>query len=197
MDFNPPEVHPPGDLQPAIARHLVVANEVAGTLGKDFGPSPGATVHSRFPESLDGLIDGHLGPAGKEIELNHGEGLEMNLGEALLQAAEQVGVVGEGKIGMEAAHDVKLGHRLAIPHGGVMIGLLQRHGVATLAGFAGETAELAVNHADVGGVQVAVDVEIPDVPVPFFPDPVGQSPHRMQVRSPIESDSLFERQSLP
>ena len=144
-----------------------------------------------------GFIDGQLGPAGEEIELHHGEGLEMDLGETLLQATQQVGVVGEGEVGVQAAHDVKLGHRVAVPHGGVMIGLLQGHGVAALAGLAGETAELAVHHADIGGIQVPVDVEITDVPVPFLPDPIGQSPHGMQVRSPIESDSLLEGQSLP
>ena len=120
------EVHPPGDFEPAFARHLVVTNEVAGALGKDLGPSPGATVHSRLPKSPDGLIDGQLGPAGQEIQLNHGKGLEMNFGEARLQTAEQVGIVGEGKIGMQATHDVKLGHGLGIAHRGMMKGLLQR-----------------------------------------------------------------------
>ena len=51
--------------------------------------------------------------------------------------------------------------------------LFQRHGVATLAGLPSESAELAVNNANVGGIQVPIDVEIADVPVPLLPNPVG------------------------
>jgi hypothetical protein len=53
-----------------------------------------------------------------------------------------------------------------------------------------------VGHADVGGVEVAIDVEVADVAVLVLADVVGQPAQRQQVAGPIEGDAVVKAQAL-
>ena len=51
-------------------------------------------------------------------------------------------------------------------------------------------------NADVGGIDVAIDVEIRDVAVLFFADVIRQPSDCEQVRRTVELDAVFERKAL-
>ena len=56
----------------------------------------------------------HLADLGEERNLHHGEGFEVYLREALFQAGDQIEVVLERQVGMQAADDVELGDGLGV-----------------------------------------------------------------------------------
>ena len=88
---------------------------------------------------------------------------------ALFQTANQREVVLERQVRMQAADDVKFRGAFGDAVTGTLIDFFERKVVG--AGCIGRTAkgaEFAVRDADVGGVDVAIDVEIGDVAVAFF-----------------------------
>ena len=98
---------------------------------------------------------------------------------------------------MQSADDVKLRDRLAPTFRRRAEDFFQRHGVGAVSpGFAAEGTELATGHADVGGIDVAVDVEIGDVSVPLFADVVRQMADGKKVVRVIKRDALFKPQPL-
>src|SRR6185295_7056410 len=111
--------------------------------------------------------------------------LEVRVGEALLQAAKHLQVPVEGEVRMQAADDVELGDPVAALVRRVGVDLLVAHlpGVV-LAGKRGEAAKLTVVgvDADVGRVDVPVDVEVGDVAVQPAADRVGQPAQGEKVR---------------
>ena len=97
---------------------------------------------------------------------------------------------------MQPAHDVELGDRLAPALAGALPHLFERHGVGLgIAHALAEGAQPATGHAHVGGVDVAVDVEISDVAVQPLAHQVGHVAERQNVVSagrastPSASDS--------
>ena len=96
-------------------------------------------------------------------------------GKTLFEAADQIEEELERKIGVQAADDVKLGNRLRVAGSRGFPGLVEGHGVTGgVALFAAKGAELAGGDADVGGVDVAIDVEVGEVAVHPLADVVGQ-----------------------
>ena len=67
---------------------------------------------------------------------------------------------------MQAADDMEFSDGFGIAGRGGFPGLVEGHGVTGgIALFAAEGAELAGSNADVGGIDVAIDVEVSDVAV--------------------------------
>ena len=98
---------------------------------------------------------------------------------------------------MQAADDVKLGDRLAVAGGRRLPRLFERHGVAgRVALLAAEGAELAGCDADVGRVDVAIDVEVGDVAMHPLAHVVGQPAHREHVLRSIESQAILGVEAL-
>ena len=98
---------------------------------------------------------------------------------------------------MEAADDVELGDRFGVAGGGGRPGLFERHGVgAGLAFFAAERAQAAGRDADVGGVDVAIDVEVGDVAVESLADEVGEPADGEDVAGLVEGDAVIEGEAL-
>ncbi len=119
----------------------------------------------------------------------------MNLGKALLQAAHQVEKVLQRQIGMESANNVELRHRLGVARGRRLPRLFQSHRVARrVALLASEGAQPAIRHADVGGVDVAIDVEVGHIAVHPLAHTVGQPAHGQHVRGAVEYESVVEAQ---
>ena len=104
---------------------------------------------------------GDLGAPRQVGDLHHGERLQVHLREALLEAAQHLAEPVEREFRVQAADDVEFGDRLAPAFAGAMPDLFQRHGVGLgIAHPLAERAQAATGHADVGGIDVAVDVEV-------------------------------------
>ena len=99
----------------------------------------------------------------------------------------------EGQIGVQAADNVNLRGAFAHALCGALVHFFQRIGVC--AGgirIAAKGAELAMSHANVGGIDVAIHVVIGDVAVALFADVIGQPADRQQVWSFVQSDAVVE-----
>jgi hypothetical protein len=183
--------------QPLAAVDLVVADDVANAVGKYLRATAGQRVHTCRLEPQERLLDRHFAELGEERHLNHGEGLDMHLGEAQLEPANQVLEVFKRQIGMQSSDDVELGDRLAEPGARRLPCLFQRHGVgAGRALFAPKGAEPATGHAYIGGVDVPVHVEVGDVSMPALAHDVGHPTDGQDVWSAIERDAVVEAEPL-
>ena len=74
---------------------------------ENFRAAAGERIDARFFHFQQRVLDRKLREARVVVHLDHGEGLQMHLRKALLQAADQVEVIIERKIGMQAANDVE------------------------------------------------------------------------------------------
>ena len=111
----------------------------------------------------------------KVANLDRGKSLKVNAGEALLQAAHQIEVVIKRQVRMQSADDVEFRDRFRPVLSRDAERLFQRHRVSPRrVRLAAEGAELATRHADVGGIDVPVDVEVRAHPVHFHAHVMGQ-----------------------
>jgi hypothetical protein len=98
---------------------------------------------------------------------------------------------------MQTADDVEFGHSLAVTGGSSLPRFFQGHGVSAGAIFsAAEGAQPAGSHANVGWVDVAVDVEIGNVAVQAFADKVCQPSYGQDIAGSVESDAIVEIEAL-
>ena len=98
---------------------------------------------------------------------------------------------------MQAADHVKFGGAFADALFGALPDLFEREGVgAGRVGVAAEGAELAMRHADVGRIDVPVDVEVADVAVALLANVIGEPAEREQVGRAIERDAVVEAEPL-
>ena len=119
-------------------------------------------------------------------------------GKRCLRPLDQIEEVFEGQIGMQAADDVELGDRFGVAGCRCLPGFFERHGVAGgVALLAAEGAELARRHADVGGVDVAIDVEVGHVAVHALAHVVGQPAHGQHVAGTVERKAVVKTEALP
>ena len=116
---------------------------------------------------------------------------------ALLEAANQLQEEIEGQIGMQAANDVKFRGAFAHALIGTFIHFFERESVcARGSGIAAKGAELAMRHADIGGIDVAIDVVIGDVAVALFANEIGQPAHGQQIGRAIERHAIVEGEAF-
>ena len=121
----------------------------------------------------------------------------MHLRKALLQAAQHLAIPVQRQLRMQPAHDVELGDGLAPAFAGAVPDLFERHGVGLgIAHPLAERAQPATGHAHVGGIDVAVDVEVGDVAVQALAHQVGQVAERQDVGGAVERHAVLERQPL-
>src|SRR5882762_518692 len=98
---------------------------------------------------------------------------------------------------MQAANDVEFGGAFANALFRTLIDFFQSVGVGTgRVRIAAKGAEFAVRHANVGRIDVAINVEIGDVAVFFFADVVGEPADGQQIGRAIEVDAVFEREAF-
>ncbi len=159
-----------GDVQPTGTIGLVIADFSAHPFGKDLRPAPGTGVEAGVAEARDGFLEAQTGGLGDEVELDHRQCFEVDPGKALLEGAEELLIVIHQKLGMEAADDVELGDRLIDIPGSDLDSLLHRVGPAVLTILPRhvEGAQFARGNADVGWVEVAIDVEVGAVTMQAF-----------------------------
>ena len=94
---------------------------------------------------------------------------------------------------MQAADDVKFGRAFADALVGALIDFVEGVSVgAWRVRIAAERAELAVGNADVGRIDVTIDVVVGDVAVLLFPDVIGEPADGEKVGRAIQSDAFVE-----
>ena len=98
---------------------------------------------------------------------------------------------------MQAADHVEFGGAFAHALFGALVDFFEREGVsAGRVGIAAEGAQLAVRDADVGGIDVAIDVEEADVAVALLAHVIGEPADGQQVGRAVERDAVFGGQAL-
>ena len=103
-----------GHLEPLLAGQLVIADDAPHALVRR-SPRRRRACESR-PASFrrSSTSRGVIFAALREVtDLDHGEGLQMHLREALLQAAQHLAIPLERQFRMQAAHDVEFGNGFA------------------------------------------------------------------------------------
>ena len=115
----------------------------------------------------------------------------MNTRETLFQAAQEIAVPVHGQLGVQPADDVEFGGTFGMSQAGAMPYLFERHGVGGgILGALAEGAQLAGCHADVGRIDVAVDVEIRDVAVQALAHEVGHVADGEQVGGAVQRQAV-------
>ena len=180
-----------GGVEPLIAVDLVVADDVAHAVGEYFCAAAGERIHARGFELLQRLANRELGTFRKIRNLDHGEGLEMHLRKALLQAGAEIEEILKRQVGMQSADDVKFGDGLAVSGSGGFESFIERHGVgAGSVLLAAEGAQAAGRDANVGGIDVSVDVEIRLVAVHALANVIGHPAHGENIAGAVESEGI-------
>ena len=179
-------------VEPLVAVNLVIADDVADAVGKDLGAAAGQRIHAdAFSCSSVSRIES-LARLREVGNLHHREGFQVHLREALLQARAQIQEILKWKIGMQSADDVEFGDGLGVSGGCGLESFFQRHGVGAGRVFlAAEGAQTAGGHADVGRIDVAVDVEVGLVAVHAFAHVVGQPADGEDVAGAVEREGVL------
>ena len=98
---------------------------------------------------------------------------------------------------MQSAYDVKLSNIFRPVFPGDVKGFLQRHCVsAGCVRLAPKSAQAAAGHANICGIEVAVDIEMRALPVQFLTSVIGKVADGKQVIRPAESHTLVKGQAL-
>ena len=185
------------DFEPLAAGNFVVADDFAHARIENFGTAAGKRIDSRFFQRDEDFADGTLRDSREIADLDHGECLQVHGGAALLEAAHEVEKIFEGQIGMQAADHVKFGGAGFDALLGALPDFLEREGVsAGSVGIAAEGAEFAVGDANVGGIDVAIDVVIADVAVALFADKIREPADGEQIARTVERDAIGVREAL-
>ena len=122
----------------------------------------------------------------------------MDAGANRLQAAQQIQVVRERQIGMQAVDHVDFGEWLARALAQLVEHLLERHqvrvGIARLE--ARKRAEQARRHADVGGFEAQIEVVVRQRAVAPLALAIGKPAQGVQIRRFKQPHAVVERQAL-
>ena len=102
----------PVDLEVALGAALVVGDLPAHALGEDLGAAARQRIEPGGHQLAQHLLVGHAVEIGEERDLDGGEALQMDVRADALEAAQQLRVVVERQIGMQAVDDVDFGERL-------------------------------------------------------------------------------------
>src|SRR3954447_26238879 len=98
---------------------------------------------------------------------------------------------------MKPAHDMKLGHCFGVALSCNLPDLIHGHGVSIgIFRFLAECAQSATGDADVGWIDVPVDVEVRHVPVPAFPLQVSHVAESQNVMTAEHGHAVLKAQAL-
>ncbi len=186
------------DVGPAAGIGFVLADFVAHLGMKDFGPAPRQAAQPGGDHLFQDRADRAAGHPREPIDFDRGPGFEVQPGIRLVQDAHQVHVPLIFHLVMQAADDVHLGgaaiDRLLPASQDLLVGHQIALGAAQVAA---EGAEHAAIDADVGRIEVRVDVVVGEVAVLPLADQVGQFAHLAQRHvGAIQKQALVERQAL-
>ena len=173
IGFEPGAVDPFGDFQPALAGDLLRADLFAHLLGEDFGAAAGHGIEPGLLEFGDHRFDRLPADSGEVIDLHGGKGLEVQARVIGFDRRQHFQIKVEGELGVQSADHVDFGGSGRARLGRLGQDLVEGQGVAPFfPAVFGKSAKGAAVDADIGVVDVAIDVEID--PVAVFA-PVGRS----------------------
>ena len=168
-----------------IGAALVVADLLAHALGEDLGAAARQRIEAGLDQLAQHLLVGHAVQVGEERDLHGGEALQMNAGPDALEAAQQLRVVAERQIWIQAVDDVQLGQRLMCALPQLVPRLLERHrvgrGIRRLQ--TRERTEETARDADVGRLEAQVVVEVGPRAVTLLALAIGQPADGQQIRA--------------
>ena len=150
------------DLEIAIGTALVVTDLLAHPLGEHLGAAARQRIESGLLERDEHLLVGHAVEIREERDLDRREALQMDPGPDPLEAAQQLQIVVERQIRMQAVDDVDFGEGLMGTLPQLVPRLLERHRVRpVVAGLQPrERAEEAAGDADVGRFEADIEVVV-------------------------------------
>ena len=154
--------------EPAIAVALVVTDLLAHALGEHLCAAAGQRIEAGGHQLAQHLLVGHPVEIRKERNLDGREALQVNVRADALEAAQQVRVVAERQVGVQAVDDVDFGERLVRAGAELVPGLLERQRVRALVARLQprERAEEAAGDTDVRRLDADVVVEVGAAVVP-------------------------------
>ena len=197
LDFSPSWCALARHFQPLLAVDLVIANDPPHAFVEDLCAAARQRIHAGVHQLQQRLANGELAPLRQIGDLHHGERLQMDFRETLLQAAQHLAVPIQRQLRMQAADDVELGDRFAPALARAMPHFFERPGVRLgILGALAEGAQLAAGHAHVGGIDVPVDVEPGDVAVLALAHQVGHVADGQNVGAAEEREAVVEIQAL-
>ena len=186
-----------GGFEPLVPVDFVIANNMAHAVGENLSAPARQRVHPRGFQLFQRLTDRELGPLRKISDLDHGEGLQMYLRKALLQARAQIEEVLKWQVWMQPTHDVKLGDRLGVSRGRGFESLFERHGVSAGRIFlSSKRAQPARRHANICRINMPVDIEICFVAVHALAHRVGQPAHGQNVARAVQGKGIVGIKAL-
>src|SRR5215472_10364779 len=98
---------------------------------------------------------------------------------------------------MESADNVKLRYGFGISRSGSSKSLFEGHRIsARRIFFPSKRTQTAGGHADVGGVDVTIDVEVCLISVHALAEVIGHPSHRQNVAGPVQNQRIGSIQAL-
>ena len=171
------------DIEPLFGADFSLADVVADLFVEDLRSAAGHRVDSALDHQVDHLVVTQPVALGEEVHLGGSERFDVQCGMGLFDLSEGSEVPIEARLGVVRRDDVDLSGSLGdgFVGDGQDLFVAQRILVGVFpAGAVG--AEFADVFADVGGIDVAVDVEITLAPVFRFPDPRSEVPEAEKVQ---------------
>ena len=121
----------------------------------------------------------------------------MNLRKALLEAGDEIEKILEGQIGMQSADDVKFRDSFVVAGGRGFEGLFKSHRVRAGRIFlSSKGTQAARGHADIGRIQMAIDVEVSAIAMHALADVIGHPANRENISGAIEGERVLGIQAF-
>lgn len=151
------------DFKPLVAADFAFEGFVVDSVVEDFCAAAGEAAETCVHEILQDTADVFCSAAdsGEVDDFHSGVAFDMNLGVFIVDGLHHVGVVVEGEPGVETADDMDFGGAGFFCIAGLLADIVDGKFVSTVfAFFAVEVAEFTGECADVGVVEVTVDVVV-------------------------------------
>ena len=185
------------DAEPLGGVGLVLADLIADFGMKNLRAAAGQTAQARVLELGEKVARRPAGQPGEPVPFHRRVRLEVQPRMRLVDDADDVQIPFVRQLMVQTADDVQLGGAAALGLGGALQDLLVGHDVALFAAQVGaESAEGAAVDADVGRIEVRVDVVIGEIAVLALADDVGQFAEREQVGALVKENAVVEGQPL-
>src|SRR5262249_47272006 len=185
------------DANPRVGVGLVFADLVAYLGVEDLGAAAGQAAEAGVFKLGEDVARRLAGQPREPVPFDGGVGFQVEPRVGLVDDADDVEIPLVGQQVVQAADDVQLGGAAALGLGGALEDLFVGHDVTLRTFQVGpKGAEGAAVNADVGRVEVGVDVVIGEVAVFALAHLVGEFAEGEQVGRLVEVNAVVEREAL-
>ena len=189
----------PVNVQIALGAALVVTDLAADAFREHLGPAPRQRIEPCLHQLAQHLFVGPPVEIREERDLHRREALEMHVGADALEPPQQLQVVVERQIRMQAVDHVHFGQGLVPPGPQLVPHLVERQGVGAVVTRLqpGERAEQTARDADVGRLDPDVVIEERPAGMPPFALAVGEPAQRQEVGAGEQPYAVLVAQPHP